>query len=173
VIVDVIPRATRRFTNFSGDLSGRYIEALSIAAGTGAKSPTLDRTVADVLSLQKPDGHFGGSLNQAEVDDEAMALLWGQGRLLVGLVEYYQLTHNPAALEAARRLGGFLVGPGAAIPAERSPPEIQRREVRGRLYLLDEQSRRSGESVRCDQGGAIPEPGEANRGGDRNPSIAA
>src|SRR5208282_5879836 len=40
VIADVIPLATRRFTNFSGDLSGRYIEALSIAAGVGAKSPT-------------------------------------------------------------------------------------------------------------------------------------
>jgi DUF1680 family protein len=121
VIVDVIPRATRRFTNFSGDLSGRYIEALSIAAGVGAKSPALDRTVADVLSLQKADGHFGASLNSEEVDDEAMALLWGQGRLLVGLVEYYQLTHDPAALEAARRLGGFLVD---------QAPRFQRNEVR-------------------------------------------
>ena len=121
VVVDVIPRATRRFTNFSGDLSGRYIEALSIAAGGGAKSPTLDRTVANVISMQKPDGHFGASLNQSEVDDDAMALLWGQGRLLVGLVEYYQLTHNPAALEAARRLGGFLVD---------QAPRFQQNEVR-------------------------------------------
>ena len=121
VVVDVIPRATRRFTNFSGDLSGRYIEALSIAAGVGAKSPTLDRTVANVISMQKPDGHFGANLNQGEVDDDAMALLWGQGRLLVGLVEYYQLTHNPAALEAARRLGGFLVD---------QAPRFQQNEVR-------------------------------------------
>jgi DUF1680 family protein len=109
VLADVIPRPTRRFTNFSGDLSGRYIEALSIAALSGPKSPTLDRTVADVLALQKADGHFGASLNQGEVDDEAMALMWGQGRLLVGLVEYYKLTQRPEALEAARRLGGFLV----------------------------------------------------------------
>jgi len=109
VVADVIPQATRRFTNFSGDLSGRYIEALSIASLSGLKSPTLDGTVTHVLSLQKGDGHFGAAVNVNEVDDDAMALLWGQGRLLVGLVEYYKLTGRPEALEAARRLGGFLV----------------------------------------------------------------
>jgi DUF1680 family protein len=121
ILADVIPRPTRRFTNFSGDLSGRYIEALSIAALSGPKSAALDRTVADVLPLQKPDGHFGASLNQNEVDDDAMAVMWGQGRLLVGLVEYYKLTGNPAALEAARRLGGFLVD---------QAPRFQQEEVR-------------------------------------------
>ena len=109
VLADVVPRAGRRFTNFSGDLSGRYIEALSMAAHAGPKSPALDRTVADLLPLQKPDGHFGAAINRSEVDDDAMALLWGQGRLLVGLVEYYKLSGNAAALESARRLGGFLV----------------------------------------------------------------
>ena len=109
VVADVIPQATRRFTNFSGDLSGRDIEALSIASLSGLKSPTLDGTVTHVLSLQKGDGHFGAAVNVNEVDDDAMALLWGQGRLLVGLVEYYKLTGRPEALEAARRLGGFLV----------------------------------------------------------------
>jgi len=106
VLADVVPRPTRRFSNFSGDLSGRYIEALSIS---GLKSPALDRIVTDVLALQKLDGHFGAALNASEVDDEAMALLWGQGRLLVGLVEYYKLTGRTDALDAARRLGGFLV----------------------------------------------------------------
>jgi DUF1680 family protein len=108
VIADVIPLYGRRFTNFSGDLSGRYIEALSIAAAAGMKSAALDRTVAGVMSFQKADGHFGALLNPREVDDDTMALLWGQGRLLVGLVEYYKLTRNPATLDAARRLGGFL-----------------------------------------------------------------
>ena len=118
VIADAIPRDTRRFTNFSGDLSGRYIEALSIAAGFGTKSAVLARTVSDVISFQKPDGHFGGALNTNEVDDETMALLWGQGRLLVGLVEYYKLTRDPAAIEAARRLGGFLIAQAPRLQAE-------------------------------------------------------
>jgi DUF1680 family protein len=131
ILVDVIPRATRRFTNFSGDLSGRYIEALSIAAGSGLQSPTLDRTVADLLPLQKPDGHFGTAFNANEIDDEAMALLWGQGRLLVGLVEYYQLTHNAAALEAARRLGGFLV-----LEAPRFEDEQVRRQYNGEKFAV-------------------------------------
>ena len=121
VLADVIPRPTRRFTNFSGDLSGRYIEALSIAALSGPKSSTLDRTVADVLPLQKADGHFGASLSRIAVNDEAMALMWGQGRLLTGLVEYYKLTGNSAALEAARRLGGFLID---------QAPRFQREDVR-------------------------------------------
>ena len=95
LLADLIPRPTRRFTEFSGDLSGRYVEALSIAAGSGLNSPALDRTVAEMLPLQKPDGHFGGAFNASEVDDEAMALLWGQGRLLVGMVEYYKLTDKP------------------------------------------------------------------------------
>ena len=106
LLADVVPRPTRRFTNFSGDLSGRYIEALSIS---GLHSPALDRTVTELLASQKGDGHFGASLNAQEVDDEAMALLWGQGRLLVGLVEYYKLTGRAEVLDAARRLGGFLI----------------------------------------------------------------
>jgi DUF1680 family protein len=106
ILADVVPRPTRRFTNFSGDLSGRYIEALSIS---GLHSPALDRTVTDLLASQKGDGHFGASLNAHEIDDEAMALLWGQGRLLVGLVEYYKLTGRAEVLDAARRLGGFLI----------------------------------------------------------------
>jgi DUF1680 family protein len=118
ILADVIPRPTRRFTNFSGDLSGRYIEALSIAALSGPKSSALDRTVADLLPLQKPDGHFGAPLNQNEVDDDTMAVMWGQGRLLVGLVEYYKLTHRPEALETARRLGGFLIDQAPRFQSE-------------------------------------------------------
>ena len=131
VIADVVPHASRRFTNFSGDLSGRYIEALSIAASSGLKSPALDRTVAAVLPLQKGDGHFGAALGAGEVDDEAMALLWGQGRLLVGLVEYYKLTGHTAALDAARRLGGFLVN-----QAPRLQDEQVRRKYNGEKFAV-------------------------------------
>jgi DUF1680 family protein len=131
ILADAIPRPTRRFTNFSGDLSGRYIEALSIAAGSGLKSPALDRTVADLFPLQKPDGHFGAAFNANEVDDEAMALLWGQGRLLVGLVEYYKLTGQTAALDAARRLGGFLVR-----QASRFEDEQVRRKYNGEKFAV-------------------------------------
>ncbi|HUB83098.1 MAG TPA: beta-L-arabinofuranosidase domain-containing protein [Bryobacteraceae bacterium] len=117
VIADVIPLDGRRFTNFSGDLSGRYIEALSIAAEAGTKSVSLDGAVASVLSFQKADGHFGASINAREVDDDTMALLWGQGRLLAGLVESYKLTRNAATLDAARRLGGFLADQAARLEA--------------------------------------------------------
>jgi DUF1680 family protein len=38
-----------------------------------------------------------------------MALLWGNGRLLVGLLEYHTLRPDPTVLDAARNLGGFLL----------------------------------------------------------------
>jgi hypothetical protein len=46
VLADAEPQNTRRFTNFSGDVSGRYIGAMSAAARhAGRKFPELDRIV--------------------------------------------------------------------------------------------------------------------------------
>ena len=110
LLADVIPRDTRRFTNFSGDLSGRYIGALASAA---RKNPELTEKLAPfvekLLRHQKEDGHFGDPMGVLETADDDMARLWGNGRLLIGLLEYYRETDYTPALEAAKRLGGFLV----------------------------------------------------------------
>jgi DUF1680 family protein len=103
----------RRFTNFSGDLSGRWIGALAAcSASFGEDHPVLDEFVKRALPLQHPEGYFGKSFNADHPGDDDLALLWGNGRLLVGLMEYYALRHTPGALAAARRLGDFLVGIG-------------------------------------------------------------
>jgi DUF1680 family protein len=60
-----------------------------------------------------------------------MAVMWGQGRLLVGLVEYYKLTGHSAALEAARRLGGFLID-----QAPRFRQEEVRRKYNGEKFAV-------------------------------------
>ena len=108
------PTAERRFTEFSGDLSGRYIGALASAAAVyGTKFPELDALVERVIALQKPDGYFGSSFHYDKPTDLDLALLWGNGRLLVGLIEYYRLKPSAQVLAACKRLGDFLlrIGP--------------------------------------------------------------
>lgn len=114
VLADVRLTPERRFTEFSGDVSGRYVGALATAsrvygAGAGIDLPALDIRVDQIVALQKPDGYFGSAFHYDKPSDLDMALLWGNGRLLVGLLEYYQLTKSAKALEASRRIGDFLV----------------------------------------------------------------
>ena len=110
LLADVRPVPERRFTEYSGDLSGRYIGALATAARVyGQHFLDLDALVEEVIALQKPDGYFGGSFHYEKTADPDLALLWGNGRLLVGLVEYYRLKPSAAVLASCRRLGDFLV----------------------------------------------------------------
>ncbi len=110
LLADLIPRDVRRFTNFSGDLSGRYIGALA-AASKHRAVPTEDlrRLVREALEQQREDGHFGAPLSTGGVEDDDMARMWGNGRLLIGLLEYYALSKDDSALHAARGMGDFLI----------------------------------------------------------------
>ena len=113
LLEDLRGEAGRRFTNFSGDLSGRWIGALAAcSASFGEDFPVLDEFVRKALALQHPEGYFGKSFNADHPGDDDLALLWGNGRLLVGLMEYHALKRDPASLAAARKLGDFLVGIG-------------------------------------------------------------
>ena len=110
LLADVIPKDIRRFTNFSGDLSGRYVGALALASlhKSEANAP-LHALVSEILSHQKPDGHFGDPMGLTEMADDDMARLWGNGRMLIGLLEYYDVDPRPEVLQAARHIGDFLV----------------------------------------------------------------
>jgi DUF1680 family protein len=110
LLADVKPTAERRFTEYSGDLSGRYIGALATSATAfGIEAPGLDALVNKVIALQKPDGYFGSTFHFDKPTDADMALLWGNGRLLVGLLEYYRLKPSQPVLAASKRIGDFLV----------------------------------------------------------------
>lgn len=111
ILADVRLRPARRFNNFSGDLSGRWIGAFSVAAVGAPPWERVDRLVRETLACQRADGRFGDerldfSTSQA-IGREHMALLWGNGRLLVGLLEYHSVRPSPPVLAAARRLGDF------------------------------------------------------------------
>jgi hypothetical protein len=111
VLADVALDRKRIFTEYSGDISGRMIGLKAfLARSSPAEAATLIALVNGVTRCQKPDGHFGAeqhlpSLNRAF----DMPILWGNGRLLIGLTEAYAETGNPTALAAARRLGDYFV----------------------------------------------------------------
>ena len=110
VTADAVPRHVRRFTEFSGDVSGRYLEALAVSASERADlKPRVNAVAGEVIAHQQPDGHFGEPFADGPITQKHMAILWGNGRLLVGLVEAHRLTGRADVLEAARRLGGFLL----------------------------------------------------------------
>jgi DUF1680 family protein len=110
LLADVKPQAERRFTEYSGDLSGRYIGALATAAKVyGTDFPSLNPLVEKTIALQKQDGFFGSGFNYTKPTDQDLALLWGNGRLLVGLLEYNRLKPSAEVLAVCKRLGDFLV----------------------------------------------------------------
>jgi DUF1680 family protein len=121
VLADVALDPPRRFNEYSGDLSGRYVEALALLPPEGG--PDLDALVRDIIARQRSDGRYGNPAlryRAEEIGGQHMAQLWGNGRLLLGLVQYHATTGDTAALAAARRLADFLMG----IRAQASEPAV-------------------------------------------------
>jgi DUF1680 family protein len=136
ILADVTLDERRRFWNFSGDLSGRYIEALAALPPTGRAPAALAPLVRKLLATQKPDGRFGRAdlaFTAAETANEHMALLWGNGRLLVGLMAYHQVTGDRGVLDAARRLADFLL---AVRDATKAPEVMKRVEGQGAFGFI-------------------------------------
>ena len=110
--VTLDPKFDRRFTEFSGDQCGRYLSAFS---GIQIPENPVDiREVAQkIIRTQKADGRFGNAdLNfddPMKLEGNHMALLWGNGRLLTGLMDYYLTSKDPAVLQSAVKLGNFLL----------------------------------------------------------------
>jgi DUF1680 family protein len=125
VLADAALSPDRRFNEFSGDLSGRYLGALATLPATGSAT-RLPVLAASLISHQRHDGRFGrGDLafTADVIGPPHMALLWGNGRLLVGLLEYHARHHDAAVLTSARRLGDFLV----AVRRQCAQPAVARR----------------------------------------------
>ena len=123
ILADVALRADypRRFSEYSGDLSGRLIGALATVPST-EPGISVEDLVRQCLRHQRPDGRFGNpelEFTPDSIGRDHMALLWGNGRMLVALLEFHASTPDPDVLDAARRLAGFLqtVGRECADPA--------------------------------------------------------
>ena len=113
LLADVSFKVSRIFTNYSGDVSGRFLELATLTSPPGRLSPaTLPEALASIARYQKPDGHFGVDLDLKQPllrNSAPIPMLWGNARLLVGLVTAAQQLHEPKLLAAARRLGDFYV----------------------------------------------------------------
>ncbi|MCX7048832.1 MAG: glycoside hydrolase family 127 protein [Candidatus Sumerlaeota bacterium] len=111
VLADVSLDRKRIFTEYSGDISGRMIGVYAyLSHFSPADATRLKEFIAGLPAWQKPDGHFGAVQNLPELNRKKdMPILWGNGRLLIGLMEAYEETHNSVALDAARKLGDYFV----------------------------------------------------------------
>jgi hypothetical protein len=87
----------RPFKNYSGDISGRFIEIMAMNAhGDDNVHPAFKALLAELPKHQRPGGYFAASGLidwQKPIDHKdiykstMMPALWGNARLLCGLVE--------------------------------------------------------------------------------------
>jgi hypothetical protein len=111
VLADIALDRKRIFTEYSGDISGRMIGAEAFLSSCFAREAvTLQRLLQSAPAYQKPDGHFGAVQHLPALQRSTdMPILWGNGRLLIGLVEAYETTGDTNALATARKLADYFV----------------------------------------------------------------
>lgn len=111
VLSDVSFELTRRFTEYSGDISGRVLCALEMADPVlGRQAKIIPDLLAGFAKYQKPDGHFGADqdLDKQVNQQRDMPILWGNGRLMFALARHCLSHPDPEALKMARRLGDYV-----------------------------------------------------------------
>jgi len=113
---DVSFETNRVFVNYSGDISGRFMQVASLVSPIGKMTPpTLPEVLNDFGKYQKTDGHFGRDidwnmpLEPESSNAKLLPILWGNSRLLVGLLEAYHAFGREDCLVAARRMGDFYI----------------------------------------------------------------
>lgn len=109
----------RPFKEFSGDISGRYLELMALLShGDLNYHPALKQMETQIPTLQKADGTFGWGVidwnGPVDFNDRGrtplmMPALWGNGRMLGGLITAYKAFNDPALLSSAKKLGDFYV----------------------------------------------------------------
>jgi len=118
VLADVNFNQKRWFTNFSGDISGRFLESvISIKDESKTSFNVMKEVLSEIAQYQKEDGHFGIPVdwekaidfNPASDGTVMMPILWGNGRLLLGLTAAAKEFNRPEILESAKKLGNFYI----------------------------------------------------------------
>lgn len=111
VLSDVSFHFVRRFTEYSGDVSGRMIGALNAGATVGITTPQLASLLKEIAAYQQPDGHFGApqDLSKEVNQKRDMPILWGNARLLLALAERCRTNPDPDLLAVAKRLGDYII----------------------------------------------------------------
>ncbi|MDR0520981.1 MAG: glycoside hydrolase family 127 protein [Planctomycetaceae bacterium] len=126
----------RPFTNYSGDVSGRFIEFAAVLKQHNAvlgkvTGENYEKLLGEIPKLQRPGGYFGsGKLDwektviaENEFKTKYTPALWGNSRMLCGLIESYKAQPQQEILHAAEKLGDFYAG---IAPQWTSPSFIAR-----------------------------------------------
>lgn len=66
----------------------------------------LDQSVAKLMATQSPDGYIGNYTEKAQLEQWD---IWGRKYCLLGLLSYYDLTHDAKTLKAASALADHLI----------------------------------------------------------------
>lgn len=111
ILADLSLKQKRMFTEYSGDISGRWIGAAAFLAPLYPKPfAAFPAIMAEIPTYQKGDGHFGVDQDLPHIDrGRDNPILWGNGRLLVGLTEVYERTGDQKALATAKKLGNYFL----------------------------------------------------------------
>jgi hypothetical protein len=98
----------RRFEEWEGDISGRWLWSMSLISRlTGVPPDKMGDVVNAVLDCANENGTFGVD-RESEGWEEWGQQMWGHNRLLLGLTEYCRLTGDENALKAAEKLADYL-----------------------------------------------------------------
>ncbi len=112
----------RPFKNYSGDISGRFLEIMAMNAHQGQPAhPAFEELLKQIPQHQRAGGYFcaSGTIDwQAPIDhpgkeddplgSRMLPALWGNARLLCGLVEAMRaFPDHQATARAAHQLGDF------------------------------------------------------------------
>jgi hypothetical protein len=126
----------RPFKQYSGDISGRYLEIMAMAArGDVRVHPAFTAMLDEVVKHQRPGGYYcaSGTIDWQQPIDyvnefssgsggRMLPALWGNSRMLCGLVEAMRaFPDHDGVASAARKLGDFYI---AMLPRFNDPARI-------------------------------------------------
>lgn len=126
----------RPFKNYSGDVSGRFVEIMAMDSGGDlAVHPAFTGLLDAVSKQQRPGGYFCASgeidwqqpIDHPKPGEDALGsrmlpALWGNARLLCGLVETMRaFPEDKATAASARRLGDFYL---SMLPRFNDPERV-------------------------------------------------
>lgn len=124
LIADLDFNQERWFTNYSGDISGRFLECMALAGGGDASChPALAFMLEHIPENQREEGYFGiqvdfgGTIDYEQEVPRMMPILWGNARMLVALVEAWLAFGDERLLHSAERLGDFYVDSAGQLAA--------------------------------------------------------
>lgn len=124
VLEDVarVPGYNRQFEDWSGDISGRYVGALALCSTyTGEDYAQMHRVAKRIPDFQRLTGLVG---TDQPIDAIDFKVAWGQGRLLMGLLEYHAAFPDQRMLDCAIGIGNYYVD---SLPYW-SQPDVRRQE---------------------------------------------